>query len=187
MCVHLWFNKLLWLQVLVPASYQSVPPLCVFIVLLLASPTRMSHCTCPLGVFPTTNARLFSLPRFLVCYQLELLILTVCVQLGTDKKPNQTKKQNPQELLVVLEVFSLSETEQGNCRKIMESENSLSCLLLSLNHATFFSLLRLVISEASSHIPPGRRTWGGATSTGEHLLCIRSCEKVALKTHVSCS
>lgn len=89
--IYLHFSKLLsWLQVLVPASYQSVPPLC-FYLHLLAKPTRMSYCTCPLGVCPTTNARLFSL-GFRVCYQSELLILTVYFQLRADKKPNQTKK-----------------------------------------------------------------------------------------------
>lgn len=47
-------QTIMWLQVLVPASYQAVPPLSVFIILLLASPARMSYCTCPLGVLPPT-------------------------------------------------------------------------------------------------------------------------------------
>lgn len=101
-------QTVIWLQVLVPTSYQSVPPLSVFIVLFLASPTRRSYCTCPLGVFPTTNTRLFSLPGFLVSSQLEWLIVTVYLQLSTDKKPKPNQKtKTPQELLDVLEIFSL--------------------------------------------------------------------------------
>lgn len=40
-CLCLYFSKLFsWLKVLVPASYQSVPPLAVFIVPLQALPTE---------------------------------------------------------------------------------------------------------------------------------------------------
>lgn len=110
---------------MVPASYQSVPSLSVFIVLVLGSPTRMSYCTCPLGGFPVTNARLFLLPGFLVSYQLELLILTVYVQLSADKHKTKMKNKNPQELLVVLEVFSLSETDKTILTSMLLEDNGI--------------------------------------------------------------
>lgn len=119
-------QTVIWLQVLVPTSYQSVPPLSVFIVLFLASPTRRSYCTCPLGVFPTTNTRLFSLPGFLVSSQLEWLIVTVYLQLSTDKKPKPNQKmKTPQELLDVLEIFSLSETDNNFDRNAALEDNGI--------------------------------------------------------------
>lgn len=126
------------------SSYRSVPPLCFY------HPTsdlinKMSYRTCHLGVFSITNAKLFSLLSFLVCYQLELLILPVYVQLSTDKM-----KQNKKAIaaIVVLGVSSLSETVKTILRgmlpwKITESQRPLSRWLPSLCQATFPSLLLL--------------------------------------------
>lgn len=86
----------------------------------------MSYCTCPLGGFPVTNARLFSLPGFLVCYQLELPILTVYVQLSADKKTKQKREtKNPRELLVVQEVFSLGETDKTILTRMLLEDNGI--------------------------------------------------------------